>query len=80
MCEQDNKAQLNCTKRCPFNINNTYKHFKNSYKSINLTVQLNEDKMSKLTISLGRRITAPHINNAFSEKVSSNIIVITLFV
>jgi len=36
--EQDNKAELNCTKRCPIKINNTEKHFKNSDKSTNVSI------------------------------------------
>ena len=35
--EQDNNTDSNCTERCPFEIINTQKNFKNSDESNNLT-------------------------------------------
>jgi len=35
--EHDNKEEINCTKCCPFKINNTSKHVKNCDKSTNMS-------------------------------------------
>jgi len=67
--EQD-KTEINFTKRYP--NNRAYlKNFENSDKSTNLTVRLNEEKVSTLTISLGN--VRPCYGKAVCLYVSSSV-------